>query len=98
MSLTKARIIEAVNEKTGLTKKDAAEIVELFFADIKEILDSGYNLKLSGFGKFILRDKRPRLGRNPRTLEEITITERRVVTFKASQKLKHAVNKRREAE
>lgn len=93
MSLTKAKIIEKIHSDIGLTKKDSADIVELFFADIKKILESGHHLKLSGFGKFVLRDKRARIGRNPRTLQEITITPRRVVTFKASQKLKASVNK-----
>lgn len=92
MSLTKAKIGEQVHKKVGLTKKETADLIELFFEAVKEMLEDGYHLKLSGFGKFVLRDKRARVGRNPRTLEEITITPRRVVTFRASHKLKAVVN------
>lgn len=97
--MTKADIIENVYEKVGgFSKKEAAEIVETVFDTIKETLERGEKIKISGFGNFVLRDKRQRQGRNPQTGEPIVITERRVLNFKASQILKHALNPRPGAE
>ena len=93
--MTKADIIEAVYEKVGgFSKKEAAEIVETVFNVVKETLERGEKIKISGFGNFVLRDKRQRRGRNPQTGQPLTITERRVLNFKASQILKHALNPR----
>ena len=91
--MTKADIIEAVYEKVGgFSKKEAAEIVETVFNCIKETLESGEKIKISGFGNFVVREKKARIGRNPQTGEEITISARRVLTFKPSQVLKNILN------
>ena len=91
--MTKADIIEAVYEKVGgFSKKEAAEIVESVFNQIKETLERGEKIKISGFGNFIVREKKARIGRNPQTGEEITISARRVLTFKPSQVLKNILN------
>lgn len=92
--MTKAEIIEAVYEKIGFSKKEAAEIVELVFDTVKEVLENGEKIKISGFGNFVVRKKRSRVGRNPQTGEEIEITARQVLTFRPSQLLKAAVNQR----
>jgi len=91
VALTKADIAEKLFEDLGLNKREAKEIVELFFEEIKRSLESGEQVKISGFGKFELRDKNGRPGRNPKTGEEIPITPRRVVTFRTGQKLKARV-------
>lgn len=92
-TLTKAELIESIYEKIGFSKKEASEIVELVFDTLKTTLEKGEKVKISGFGNFVVRHKRPRIGRNPQTGEEIEITERRVLTFKPSQVLKAALNK-----
>lgn len=91
MALTKAQMAEHLFEVVGLNKREAKELVELFFEEIRKALESGENVKLSGFGNFILRDKKERPGRNPKTGEDIPISARRVVTFRAGQKLKSRV-------
>lgn len=91
MALTKAEIAEHLSEKVGLSKKDAKDMVELFFEEIRTALESGEQVKLSGFGNFELRDKAERPGRNPKTGEDIPISARRVVTFRPGQKLKARV-------
>jgi integration host factor subunit alpha len=90
--VTKADIIESVYEKVGFSKKEAAEVVEMVFDTIKETLERGEKIKISGFGNFIIRDKKSRVGRNPQTGEEIEISARRVLTFRPSQVLKNALN------
>ena len=90
--MTKADLIELVYEQIGLSKRNSADLVETFFDIIKETLEQGENLKLSGFGSFNIRDKRARRGRNPQTGEEITITPRRVLTFKASNVFRDQLN------
>jgi integration host factor subunit alpha len=91
--MTKSEIVAAVYGKVGgFSKKEAADIVELVFEMVKETLGRGEKIKISGFGNFVLRDKRQRRGRNPQTGEPLTITERRVLTFKASQILKAILN------
>lgn len=91
--MTKADIIEGVCEKVeGLSRKEAAEIVDGVFETIKEILERGQHIKVSGFGKFEVREKAERIGRNPRTGEKITISARRVLVFKPSQLLKDSLN------
>jgi integration host factor subunit alpha len=91
MALTKADLAEALFNELGLNKREAKEFVELFFDKIRAALAEGHHVKLSGFGNFTLRSKNPRPGRNPKTGEEIPITARRVVTFRASHKLKERV-------
>ena len=87
-TLTKAELAELLFEQVGLNKREAKDMVETFFDEIRNALEQGESVKLSGFGNFQLRDKPQRPGRNPKTGEEIPITARRVVTFHASQKLK----------
>lgn len=87
-TLTKAELAELLFEQVGLNKREAKDMVETFFEEIRDALERGESVKLSGFGNFQLRDKPQRPGRNPKTGEEIPISARRVVTFHASQKLK----------
>jgi integration host factor subunit alpha len=91
MALTKANMAENLFEELGLNKREAKELVEVFFEEVRLALEEGEEVKLSGFGNFILRNKSPRPGRNPKTGEEIPITARRVVTFRPGQKLKSRV-------
>lgn len=90
--MTKADLTEAIYEKIGFSKKESAELVDLVFDTVKETLARGENLKVSGFGSFVVRQKDSRIGRNPQTGDAITITQRKVVTFKASPVLKDAMN------
>jgi len=90
--MTKADIVDIVFEKVGYSKKDVAAVIEEVFETIKTELEQGEKVKVSGFGNFTIRQKRARRGRNPQTGSEITIEERRVMTFKASQLLKKAIN------
>ena len=90
-ALTKAEMAEKLFEELGLNKREAKEVVELFFEEVRSSLESNEQVKLSGFGNFDLRDKSQRPGRNPKTGEEIPITARRVVTFRPGQKLKARV-------
>ena len=90
---TKYELVQSVyNKLGGFSKKEAAELVDLIFELMKETLGRGEMIKISGFGNFVLRDKRERQGRNPQTGEPITISARRVLTFKPSQLLKQALN------
>jgi integration host factor subunit alpha len=91
MSLTKADIADRLFEEVGLNKREAKEFVDAFFEAIKDALEGGENVKLSGFGNFQLREKNQRPGRNPKTGEEIPISARRVVTFRPGQKLRARV-------
>lgn len=91
MALTKAEVAEHLFEKVGLSKRDAKDMVEMFFEEIRETLESGDQVKLSGFGNFDLRHKSQRPGRNPKTGEDIPISARKVVTFRPGQKLKSRV-------
>jgi integration host factor subunit alpha len=93
MTLTKAELADLLFEKVGLNKREAKDMVDVFYEEVRVALQSGDGVKLSGFGNFQLRDKPQRPGRNPKTGEEIPITARRVVTFRASQKLKAMVEK-----
>jgi integration host factor subunit alpha len=93
--MTKAEIVQALYSKVGgFSRKESAELVDLVFEMMKETLGRGEKIKVSGFGNFVLRDKRQRPGRNPQTGQPIKISERRVLTFKASQILKQALNTR----
>ena len=91
MALTKADMAEMLFTKLGVNKKLAKEMVESFFEEIRQSLEDGEQVKLSGFGNFDLRDKNERPGRNPKTGEDIPISSRRVVTFRPGQKLKARV-------
>jgi len=86
--MTKGDIVERIYEKIGFSKKEANDIVESIFEIIKGRLENGEKVKISGFGNFVVNQKRPRKGRNPQTGEEIMISGRRVLTFKGSQVLK----------
>ena len=88
MTITKDSLVEMIHNEVGLDKREAKELIECFFEQIKASLENGNDIKFSGFGNFILRKKSPRPGRNPKTGEEVTISERRVVTFKSGLKLK----------
>lgn len=90
-ALTKADLADRLYEDLGLNKSEAKEMVELFFEEMRLALEANEPVKLSGFGNFELRNKGERPGRNPKTGQEIPITARRVVTFKAGQKLKQRV-------
>ncbi|RFF27999.1 MULTISPECIES: integration host factor subunit alpha [unclassified Wenzhouxiangella] len=91
MSLTKADLASALFDEVGLNKREAKEFVDAWFETIRQALEDGDHVKLSGFGNFQLRDKNQRPGRNPKTGEEIPISARRVVTFKPGQKLRARV-------
>ena len=91
MALTKAAMAEMLFDELGLNKREAKEFVEQFFEEVRIALEEGHDVKLSGFGNFILRNKNERPGRNPKTGEEIPISARRVVTFRPGQKLKSRV-------
>ena len=91
MALTKADMTESLFGELGLNKREARELVDTFFEDLRAALETGEQVKLSGFGNFDLRDKDQRPGRNPKTGQEIPITARRVVTFRPGQKLKTRV-------
>ena len=93
MALTKADLTDLLFENVGLNKREAKEIVESFYDEMRAALQDGEGVKLSGFGNFQLRSKPERPGRNPKTGEEIPISARRVVTFHASHKLKTLVEK-----
>jgi integration host factor subunit alpha len=91
--MTKADIVDKVCEQVGgFSKKEAADLVDQVFDTIKAVLESGEKIKISGFGNFVVREKKPRPGRNPQTGQEITIEARRVLTFKPSNVLKTAHN------
>ena len=90
-ALTKAAIAEKLFDELGLNKREAKEIVEMFFGEVRQSLINNDQVKLSGFGNFGLRDKKERPGRNPKTGEDIPISARRVVTFRPGQKLKAKV-------
>ncbi|KAA3619162.1 MAG: integration host factor subunit alpha [Proteobacteria bacterium] len=90
-TITKAELAAALYEEVGLNKREAKDFVDLFFEKIRQSLEQGNAVKLSGFGGFSIRDKSQRPGRNPKTGEEVAVSARRVVTFKASQKLKDDV-------
>lgn len=90
--MTKADLVENIYLKTGFSKKESAEIVELVFDIMKDTLENGEKIKIAGFGNFVVKDKATRRGRNPQTGDEIEISSRRILTFKPSQVLKAAIN------
>ena len=91
-TMTKADIVEKVYQKIGFSKKEASELVELVFSSLKDVLQRGDKVKISGFGNFFVRGKNERVGRNPQTGEQIKISARRVLTFRPSQVLKAMLN------
>ncbi len=91
MTLTKAEMVEQLFDELGLNKREAKELVEMFFEEVRGALERGEGVKLSGFGNFTLRDKNQRPGRNPKSGEAIPVSARRVVTFRPGQKLKQRV-------
>jgi integration host factor subunit alpha len=92
MTLTKAHIAEAVAEQTGYSKKQSVETLETLLEHIKRSLESGEEVLISGFGKFCVKEKQERLGRNPATGEDMMLEPRRVVTFNCSRKLRDKIN------
>ena len=90
-TLTRADLAETINNKMGFSRAESLDLVEAILAKMCDAMSSGENVKISGFGSFILRDKKQRIGRNPKTGVEVPITPRRVMTFRASQKLKERV-------
>ncbi len=92
--MTKLDIVERIYKEAGFSKKEAAELVDLLFATIKETLARGEKVKISGFGNFTIRDKATRVGRNPQTGEAMEISARRVLTFRPSQVLKEDITSR----
>lgn len=92
MTVTKADIVVRLHERVGFSKKDAGEVVDSVFEILKQHLERGENVKIAGFGSFVLHDKQPRRGRNPQTGDAIIIRERRVLGFKASPILKKSMN------
>lgn len=97
-TMTKAEIVDAVYDKVGgFSKKEAAEVVEEVFEAMKDVLVRGEKIKVSGFGNFVVRSKKERIGRNPQTGEQIEISARRVLNFKPSQVLKAVLNPGRDA-
>lgn len=91
-TVTKADIVEHVYQKIGFSKKEASELVEMVFDSLKSVLCKGEKVKISGFGNFVVREKKSRIGRNPQTGDQITISARRVLTFSPSQVLKGMLN------
>ncbi len=91
-TMTKADIVEKVYEKIGFSKKESSELVEMVFNTMKDTLQKGEKIKISGFGNFVVRQKKERIGRNPQTGNQITISARRVLTFRPSQVLKAILN------
>ena len=91
--LTKANIIEAIQKENGYSRKQPAEVIEILLEIIKQVLESGEDVMISGFGKFQVKDKRERRGRNPVTNKDLILPPRSVVTFKCSGKLKDRINK-----
>jgi integration host factor subunit alpha len=94
MTLTKALIIESISKQTGFPKNKSAEIIETILEAIKRSVESGDDVLISGFGKFCVKNKSERKGRNPATGEDMMLSPRRVVTFKCSAKLKAKINKK----
>ncbi len=90
-TLTRADLAEALNRKLGFSRAESLDMVEEILEQMSKSLEKGDNVKISGFGSFVLRDKRQRIGRNPKTGVEVPITPRRVMTFRASQKLKDRI-------
>ena len=94
MTLTKAHIIESILKQTGFSKNKSAEIIEIILETIKRSLETGDDVLISGFGKFCVKNKSERRGRNPATGEDMMLSPRRVVTFRCSERLRAKINKK----
>lgn len=92
MALTKIQIVESIHNQIGFTQKRASEIVETFLELIKNTLESGEDVLISGFGKFCVKEKKERKGRNPATGDTMMLAPRKIVTFKCSGKLRDRIN------
>ncbi|NCO68065.1 MAG: integration host factor subunit alpha [Nitrospirae bacterium CG_4_10_14_0_8_um_filter_41_23] len=92
--MTKADLVDRIFEKIGLSKKEALEIIEILFDTMKQTFVEGESVKISGFGTFNVRQKMARRGRNPKTGDDLEITPRKVITFRASNQLKSGIEKR----
>jgi integration host factor subunit alpha len=92
MTLTKADIVESIQNKLGFTKNKSAETIEMMLEIMKQALESGDDVLISGFGKFCVKEKRERKGRNPATGDDMMLSPRRVVTFKCSGRLRKSIN------
>ena len=92
-TLTRADLAETINRKMGFSRAESLSLVEAILAKMCDAMSDGENVKISGFGSFVVRDKRERVGRNPKTGVEVPITPRRVLTFRASQKLKDRITR-----
>ena len=92
-TLTRADLAETINRKMGVSRAESLDLVEAILAHMCGSMSDGENVKISGFGSFVLRDKKERIGRNPKTGVEVPITPRRVITFRASQLLKDRIAK-----
>lgn len=90
-TLTRADLAEALHREVGLSRTDSARAVEQILQEMCEALANGENVKISGFGTFLLRDKGERVGRNPKTGVEVAIAPRRVLTFRASQSMRERI-------
>jgi integration host factor subunit alpha len=95
-ALSKARLVDVLCAELALTRSDAKYLVEQFFEGMRDELEQGQHVKLSGFGNFILRDKTERPGRNPKTGERVAVSARRVVTFKPGTKLKDTIDAKKD--
>jgi integration host factor subunit alpha len=93
MTLTKAQIVDSIQDKFGFPRKQCVELIEIMLEEIKKPLESGEDVMISGFGKFCVNEKKERKGRNPATGDDLTLPSRRVVTFKCSQGLRDKINK-----
>ena len=96
-ALTKSEMVDQLCDELEMSRRDAKDLVDLFFDEISNCLISGHAVKISGFGNFELKDKSARPGRNPRTGEEVSISARRVVTFRAGQKFRKLVEEQLDA-
>jgi len=94
MTLTKVDVVESIKEQLGFTKNQSVETIETLFEIMKKTLESGEDILVSGFGKFCVKEKAERKGRNPATGDDLMLAARRVVTFKCSGKLKNKINKK----
>ncbi len=92
MTLTKANIVDAIHDELGFPKNRSAELVEILLEQIKSTLENGQDVLISGFGKFCVKEKKARRGRNPATGDDMMLTQRRVVTFRCSHLLREKIN------
>jgi integration host factor subunit alpha len=92
MTLTKANIVDAIHDELGFPKNRSAELIEILLEQIKSTLDNGQDVLISGFGKFCVKEKKARRGRNPATGNDMMLEQRRVVTFRCSHLLREKIN------